>query len=133
MTTLTAEQVAQLERTLGKRRDDLLATLRGAYGDLSGTILPQTLDPQTHRDETSVREAFDDVRNTLAQHERQELQQIEQALVRISQGRYGSCIECGTPLSFERLVAAPYATRCVACQTAFERRDAAAQTGGAAG
>jgi len=66
MTTLTAEQVAQLESTLGKRRDDLLLMLR----DLSHALLPQTLDPETHRDEISVREAFDDVRNALEQHDR---------------------------------------------------------------
>jgi len=129
MTTLTAEQVAQLESTLGKRRDDLLLMLR----DLSHALLPQTLDPETHRDEISVREAFDDVRNALEQHDRLELQQVEQALMRISQSRYGNCNDCGTQLSFERLAAAPYATRCIACQTAFERRNAAPRIGAAAG
>ena len=133
MTTLTAAQLAQLERTLDKRHGELLATLRGVYGDLSGTLLPQTRGPETHRDETSVREAYDDVRSTLALHDRQELRQIEQALARISQDRYGECVECGTLLSFDRLAAAPYATRCVMCQTAFERRDAAARTGSGAG
>ena len=121
MTALTAEQITQLENTLGERRDNLLLILR----DISDASLPQTRDPEIHRDEISVREAFDDVRSALAQHERQELQQIEQALARIDQDRYGNCNECETPLSFERLAAAPYATRCVECQTAFERRNSA--------
>lgn len=32
------------------------------------------------------------------------------------------CEDCGATLSPERIVAAPFATRCIACQTAFERR-----------
>ena len=32
------------------------------------------------------------------------------------------CEKCGNPLSPERIAAAPFATRCIACQTAFERR-----------
>lgn len=32
------------------------------------------------------------------------------------------CEECGAHLSPERMEAAPFATRCIACQTAFERR-----------
>ena len=32
------------------------------------------------------------------------------------------CEDCGASLSPERIVAAPFATRCIACQTVFEKR-----------
>ncbi|WP_374425936.1 TraR/DksA family transcriptional regulator [Paracoccus sp. (in: a-proteobacteria)] len=32
------------------------------------------------------------------------------------------CEDCGAGLSPARILAAPFATRCIACQTAFERR-----------
>ena len=31
------------------------------------------------------------------------------------------CIDCGEPIPLERLKAMPGATRCVSCQTAFEK------------
>jgi DnaK suppressor protein len=130
MTTLTAKQLAQLKHTLNERRKALLAAQRGEYGDLAGANLGETREPQSHRDEASTREAYDDVRNALAQHEREELFQIDQAFVRINQHRYGECVECGAPIGYARLAATPYTARCVTCQTKFERRGAASRTGG---
>lgn len=46
---------------------------------------------------------------------------IDAALCRIDAGTYGWCIECGGPISVERLLALPSAERCLSCQTALER------------
>jgi DnaK suppressor protein len=35
-------------------------------------------------------------------------------------GSYGSCEACGRPIGQERLDAVPEATRCIACQAAWE-------------
>jgi len=48
------------------------------------------------------------------------------ALSRVSEGDYGVCSECGTPIPARRLAAVPDATTCVACQERLERRSAAA-------
>ena len=32
------------------------------------------------------------------------------------------CEDCGAQLSAARVMAAPFATRCIACQTAFEKK-----------
>lgn len=45
-----------------------------------------------------------------------ELRQIEDALTRIRQGTYGICIDCGDPISPQRLELVPTATRDIACQ-----------------
>lgn len=50
-----------------------------------------------------------------------ELRDIEAARVRIGHGGYGSCVDCGNDIGFERLQAYPTAKRCLACQQQRER------------
>ncbi|WP_127579653.1 TraR/DksA C4-type zinc finger protein [Paenibacillus koleovorans] len=45
---------------------------------------------------------------------RHELEQIDQALDRIDREQYGVCSACGEPIPFERLLAVPTTTECVA-------------------
>jgi phage/conjugal plasmid C-4 type zinc finger TraR family protein len=49
-----------------------------------------------------------------------EREQAEHARDRIAQGAYGICEDCGRKIAEERLAALPDATRCVACQAAWE-------------
>jgi DnaK suppressor protein len=59
-------------------------------------------------------EAFDaDVQ--VLQTERGILEDINAALQRIDNGTFGTCTECGTTISEERLKAIPYAPLCVRC------------------
>ena len=44
------------------------------------------------------------------------LREIEGALERIADGTYGTCMECGMPVSQKRLEALPWACYCVTCQ-----------------
>ena len=44
---------------------------------------------------------------------RQELDDVERALIRIANGTYGFCEECGEPINPERLEARPAATYCI--------------------
>lgn len=46
---------------------------------------------------------------------RRELAEIDAALVRIQEGRYGTCLSCGGPMGLQRLRAIPEARFCVAC------------------
>jgi RNA polymerase-binding transcription factor DksA len=46
---------------------------------------------------------------------RRELAEIEAALLRIQEGRYGTCLGCGGPMGLQRLRAIPEARYCVAC------------------
>ena len=47
------------------------------------------------------------------------LREIEEALERLRDGSYGTCQDCGMPVSRKRLEAIPWARYCVSCQ---ERR-----------
>jgi len=46
---------------------------------------------------------------------RTEIQEIDAALGRIEEGRYGTCVSCGGPLGLQRLRAIPEARYCVGC------------------
>lgn len=44
------------------------------------------------------------------------LRQAQEALVRIEDGTYGVCDECGQAISTKRLEAVPWANYCISCQ-----------------
>jgi RNA polymerase-binding transcription factor DksA len=46
---------------------------------------------------------------------RRELAEIDAALGRIQDGRYGRCLSCGGPMGLQRLRAIPEARYCMAC------------------
>ena len=48
------------------------------------------------------------------------LSRLEEALVRLETGDYGSCVDCDDKLTEQRLLALPFAVRCRACE---ERRE----------
>ena len=47
---------------------------------------------------------------------RARMRAIEEALLRIDEGTYGTCEDCGEEISVGRLNAIPFALRCVECQ-----------------
>ena len=51
----------------------------------------------------------------IARTEATEINQIEAALKRISEGTYGTCAKCGGPIEPRRLKALPTAVTCVSC------------------
>jgi RNA polymerase-binding transcription factor DksA len=50
-----------------------------------------------------------------------ELRDVEEALERMTAGRYGLCVDCGVALPSVRLDAWPQAKRCVRCEGEHER------------
>ena len=62
------------------------------------------------------------LKNSLEKTEIDELNQIDEALNKISKGDYGICIDCAQPISNKRLESFPYAARCIICQEAAEER-----------
>jgi DnaK suppressor protein len=47
-------------------------------------------------------------------------QSIDEALIRLHEGTYGICAECGVEISEKRLQAVPFAKLCVECQSRAE-------------
>ena len=55
---------------------------------------------------------------SLADQARNHLAELDEALDRLRQGRYGQCVQCGKPIGAERLAARPAARTCIACASA---------------
>ncbi len=51
----------------------------------------------------------------LVDQARRHLEEVEAALVRVAEGRYGVCERCGRPVAPGRLAARPVARACVGC------------------
>jgi DnaK suppressor protein len=58
---------------------------------------------------------------SLSNSERDLLQLVDEALVRIQTQRYGNCDVCGEPMDRKRLEAVPWAKRCLDCQQKQEQ------------
>ena len=61
-----------------------------------------------------------EVRHAERMRDQQELQDVRAALLRIADGSYGECLDCGKYIAAARLQAFPTAKRCIDCQTAHE-------------
>jgi DnaK suppressor protein len=57
-----------------------------------------------------------------------ELRLIDAALLRLSAGTYGNCVDCDQPIPMARLQAEPTAARCVQCQELYEKTHASVAT-----
>lgn len=64
----------------------------------------------------------------LGERESQMVADIDQALLRISEGSYGICARCGKPIDQRRLEAVPTARYDAPCQTAIETADGSDET-----
>lgn len=113
------EQIRHLRRLLTRHSAELSARrfgLRAVYADgPNGTDAVPT---------GSVRESRD-VGPLMASMSSRTVQLIENALNRLQAGTYGTCADCGGPITSARLRALPFADSCRDCQ---EGRDIA--TGG---
>ena len=65
--------------------------------------------------------SLDKLQSSLQQAEIDELNLIDEALVRLKKGEYGLCIDCSEHISSQRLDHYPYAARCIACQEELEK------------
>jgi DnaK suppressor protein len=53
--------------------------------------------------------------------DRQLLQMVETALVRLREGSFGECISCGKEINPKRLEAVPWTRHCIECQEKLEK------------
>ena len=116
MRYLTIEQREALQAALDARAEELRATVAGALeGDGTQALANHEADDDAVADlETSLDVAH-------LSREVLELREIERAQRRLHTADYGLCADCGEEIPFIRLQANPLATRCIGCQSAFER------------
>jgi len=95
-------------------KDTLKKSQKDASGDISGyTYHMADVATDNYEREFSL---------GIASSEREILYDINEALKRVEDNCYGSCLECGKPITKKRLKAVPHAKHCIKCQSELERR-----------
>lgn len=117
---VSAQEKVFLKTQLEQRRAELLSSIQSqllasdnqTYNDLAGRVHDSA--------EESVADLLADIGFADIDREIREVSDIERALIRMSTGVYGTCIDCEADMPFERLSAYPTAKRCLACQQRYE-------------
>ena len=118
---LTPEQFGTLRSLIDERRGVLESEIHldaarsrdQPYGLLAGET--------TDMSERATADLLSDLSNAELTRDLGELRALEAAQERLDTGSYGSCLDCGGDIAFERLLAQPTSMRCVACQRRREK------------
>ena len=119
--TLTQTQNAALARSLDRIeqgvREKIQETMPAAadekYAGMAGTV-------HDFGDE-ALASTEQDFNHVLHERYLRELQEIEAVRRRLSAGEANRCEQCGEEIGYDRLLAYPFATRCVDCQVLYEK------------
>ncbi len=109
------DALLRITKSLLTRRTELRKRLGMELDNLN-------VKPQASGDSADVafEHSGDELASHLAEVEAKELAQVERALVRIKQGKYGVCDGCSCKIPVARLNALPYSTLCIKCQREAE-------------
>jgi len=112
----------------GGSNDALRAELQAKKQELSARLerIKANLQRGFDSDSKEMAKELEDseVVDALGNEARQEIAKISAALVRLDNGRYGTCSECSEPIEVDRIKAYPYADECIECATFEEHRRA---------
>jgi RNA polymerase-binding transcription factor DksA len=90
------------------------AGVAGNNGMTDRLVLTDMADTAADLHDTVVGRAVQD--NIVRQ-----LEQVNETLTRIDDGKYGICANCFRPIAADRLVVRPFSTLCVDCQNQLDR------------
>ena len=109
----------KIEKSLQEYKSEIMNNLIANSKDFKEIV--EGLDPKDLADIAS-----DDIDRkmieALGSQELKRLRNIDSALSRIKEGKYGFCIKCGKLIPQDRLEAIPYALMCIECKSEEERR-----------
>lgn len=124
MSVLTHAEKQQVEQALTLRHSHLVKEIREEleragqqhFADLAGEV--------ADAGDASVADAMMDQDIAIVRRQVEELTQVEAAQQRLSGPDFGACVDCGVAIGVPRLLAVPFATRCLACQEQHDRTHA---------
>jgi DnaK suppressor protein len=110
-------QIDELKIILLARKDSILANINNSRANID------ELKGQEINDDLDYAELVSDsfTEGMIANHQLEELKQIEESLLKISKGTYGICDMCGVVIPLGRLKAKPFAKFCTECRTVYEQ------------
>jgi len=116
---MEAKTIAKYRKLLLEEKQRLLNNSKNALKN------ELALSPDDMMDETDL--AASEVNQNLVfklrDRERQLLAKIDEAMGRIEDGTFGTCMDCEEPIEVRRLEARPVSTLCIACKEKQEHRE----------
>jgi RNA polymerase-binding transcription factor len=114
-------EAKKTQKELGRIKHELQARKIELEQDLVQTAAEKFSDDQVQDPgDQALTSTMESLRSSLQDTRIDELNRIAKALKMIEEGSYGICVDCELPISEKRLKLYPDATRCLACQEAFE-------------
>jgi DnaK suppressor protein len=121
---LTGEERTELEalvrrehrRLMAELREEIEQSRRETFGAVQGGVGDSA--------DEAVADLLSDLDTAEITRDLGDIRALEAAVGRLADGTYGRCADCGTDIPVARLRAQPAASRCVACQSVFEKTHA---------
>jgi len=118
---LSKEQITELKAQLDKRLLELRDEIKHELLTFDNEEYNQTAGQVHDIGDDSLVDFLVDINLAVIGRHIQEVKDIEAALLRISEDKYGLCNDCNTPIKHQRLDVQPTATRCIKCQAVYEK------------
>lgn len=122
MPELSEKQLQQLEQRLRRRREELREIIHRELASSTQEDYTELAGMVHDAGDESFAELLRGINLTTRARELDELRDVEAALERLRNGTYDKCVDCGDPITYERLDAYPTAKRCITCQSRHENR-----------
>lgn len=110
------QDYSDIERQLLQRRAELEHRVDSIKENI-GTPLDHDFAEQ------AVERENGEVLDALGKGAEAEIARINRALIRMQEGYYGECEDCGERIALERLKARPFSTRCIRCANQYEEAE----------
>jgi RNA polymerase-binding protein DksA len=118
----TAAEIAEVRQSLTFDAERLRAEIASAEEEISHLLREGGEGAGNDQADVGSNTFERDHEMSMAKNARENLQLVEEALLRIEERTYGVCESCGEPIGKLRLQAFPRATLCLQCKQRQERR-----------
>lgn len=121
---MSRARYGELKQMLAGRRREIQAEVQGKMRGVReegtwGGKMNEVLDAV----ESAEADIQEDIEFALVQMKSETLNKINDALLRLEQGDYGYCFDCGEEIGEKRLRALPFAVRCKDCEETRENAE----------
>ena len=103
-----------IKKQLTEERAQLIEKLKGNDLSVDDAETPDPVD-------LAVRNYSKNVMLAVSENESRQLTEVDEALLRIEDDEYGTCLNCEKPINPKRLQAIPWARYCLDCQELLEQ------------
>jgi RNA polymerase-binding protein DksA len=102
--------------TMGRSiRDDVESIQEVTFQASGGQVAGEISNAPMHLGDRGTEEYLNQLSSTLLSHEESLSNEVQEALERLENGRFGLCETCGKEIAIERLEALPFAKQCIHC------------------